>query len=101
MNPTYRYMIYNLPKGLIVEIKNLKTADIDSCIIQTCSEINPSKMRRSISSQRAISVEEHEELINTMQNLQIQLRALSTQVLTITEITIQHLGRASTGKGQM
>jgi hypothetical protein len=66
--------------------------DIGSCIIQTGSESNPNKMRRSTGSQRAISVEEHEELVNTVQNLQIQLRALSTQVLTITEITIQHRG---------
>jgi hypothetical protein len=59
-------------------------ADIGSCIIQTGSEINLSKMRRNTGSQCTISVEEHEELVNTVKNLQIQLISLSTQVLTIT-----------------
>jgi len=63
--------------------------DIDSCIIQTSSATNLSKMRRNIGSQCAISMEEHKELVNTVKNLQIHLKALSTQVLTITEITIQ------------
>jgi hypothetical protein len=63
--------------------------DIGSCIIQTCSESNLSKMRRNIGSHRVILEEEHNELVNTLQNLQINLRSLSTQVLTILEITIQ------------
>jgi hypothetical protein len=49
---------------------------------------NTTKMNRQISG--AVSAEEHEELVNAVQTLQIQLRALSTQVLSITEITIQH-----------
>jgi len=75
-------------------------ADIGSCIIQTGNESNPSKMRRSTGSQRAISVEEHEELVNTVQNLQIQLRSLSTQVRTITEITIQQRGENQQAKDE-
>jgi hypothetical protein len=58
--------------------------DTGSRIIQTDNERKISKMRRSPGNQCAISVEEHEELVNTVQNLQIQLRALSTQVLSIT-----------------
>jgi hypothetical protein len=65
------------------------SADIGSCTIQTGSESNLKKMRRSTGSHRTISVEEHNELVNTVQNLQINLRDLSTQVLTIMEITIQ------------
>jgi hypothetical protein len=42
--------------------------------------------------QRTVSAEEHDELVNAVQTLQLQLRALSTQVLSITEITIQHRG---------
>jgi hypothetical protein len=49
---------------------------------------NTAKMNRQIP--RTVSVEEHEELVSTVQTLQLQLRALSTQVLSITEITIQH-----------
>jgi hypothetical protein len=40
--------------------------------------------------QRFVSGEEHDELVDTVQTLQLQLRALSSQVLSITEITIQH-----------
>jgi hypothetical protein len=39
---------------------------------------------------KMVTVEEHEEVVNAVQTLQVQLRALSTQVLSITEITIQH-----------
>jgi hypothetical protein len=49
---------------------------------------NSTKMNRQ--PPRTVPVEEHEELVSTIQTLQLQLRALSTQVLSITEITIQH-----------
>jgi hypothetical protein len=49
---------------------------------------NSGKMNRQ--PPRMVPVEEHEELVSTVQTLQLQLRALSTQVLSITEITIQH-----------
>jgi len=63
--------------------------NIISCIIQTGNESNLNKMRRNTGNQRAISVEEHDDLVNMVQNMKIQLRSLSTQVLTITKITIQ------------
>jgi hypothetical protein len=37
-----------------------------------------------------VTVKEHEEVVNVVQTLQVQLRDLSTQVLSIMEITIQH-----------
>jgi hypothetical protein len=49
---------------------------------------NSGKMNRQ--TPRTVPVEEHEELVSMVQTLQLQLRALSTQVLSITEITIQH-----------
>jgi hypothetical protein len=65
------------------------SADIGSCNIQIGNERNLKKMRRSIGSHCTISVEEHNELINTVKTLQINLRDISTQVLTITNITTQ------------
>jgi hypothetical protein len=62
----------------------------DTCVIQPDSARTLGKMNRQ--NQRTVSVEEHDELVSTVQNLQLQLRALSTQVLSITEITIQHRG---------
>jgi hypothetical protein len=42
--------------------------------------------------QRTVSAEEHDELVKAVQTLQLQLRVLSMQVLSITEITVQHRG---------
>ena len=39
---------------------------------------------------KMVTVEEHEEVVNIFQTLQVHLRPLSTQVLSIMEITIQH-----------
>ena len=39
---------------------------------------------------KIVTVEEHEEVVNAVETLQVHLRPLSTQVLSITEITIQH-----------
>jgi peptidoglycan hydrolase CwlO-like protein len=80
--------LFHILKKSGISIPPLIT-DIGSCIIQTGSESNLRKMRRSTGSHRTISVEEHDELVNTVKNLQINLRDLSNQVLTIMEITIQ------------
>jgi hypothetical protein len=47
---------------------------------------NIAKMNRKIA--RIFSMEEHKELVITIQTLQLQLRALSTQAFSTTEITI-------------
>jgi hypothetical protein len=44
----------------------------------------------TMQNQRTVSVEKHDELVSTVHNLQLHLSALSTQVLSIIEITIQH-----------
>jgi hypothetical protein len=74
--------------------------DTVSRIIQTDNARKFSKMRRSPGNQRVVSVEEHDELVSMVQNLQIQLRALSAQVLSITEITIQHRGEQQRNKDE-
>jgi hypothetical protein len=74
------------------------STDTDSCVIQADRARILDKMRRK--NQRAVSVEEHDELVSMVQNLQIQLRALSAQFLSITEITIQHRGEQQRNKDE-
>jgi len=59
-----------------------------------------SRQNQRAENQQAVSMEYHDELVSTVQNLQIQLRFISAQVLSITEITIQHRGEQQRNKDE-
>jgi hypothetical protein len=88
--------------GILIPAKNRAVSTphkrTDTWVFQPDRARNLGKMNRQ--PPRTVSVEEHDELVSTVQTLQLQLRALSTQVLSITEITIQHRSEQQRNKDE-